>query len=390
MINYLNEAIENGIIDLDSVIFAMTKKEIKEKHPYKIYQGKDGRWRTYIPAENDYGRKMIVKPTEKELCDILKKLYENDEETLRTLYPKWLEYKRLHTTAPTYIVRIEADWTKFYLGSDIIGIPIRKLDKIKLDEFLHRLIKDNNMTKNCYYNATVIIRQALDYAVDLGIISTNPMTLVKIDGRRMFRKVQKKPDETQVFSLTEYHDLIEIAKEDFETTKSKHPLAPLAFIFQMQTGIRLGEVCTVKYSDIEKTNYIHIQRMLRDNNGEVVEHTKTNCGDRLVPLTDLAKEVIEMSKKKSGGVYIFSEGPECIPKHAITNLYRKYCNMAGINFRSSHKSRKTYISALIDANVNINTIRKIVGHADERTTLGNYCFDRKSEREKLDVINNAL
>ena len=43
-----------------------------------------------------------------------------------------------------------------------------------------------------------------------------------------------------------------------------------------------------------------------------------------------------------------------------------------------HKIRKTYISTLIDnENININYIRQMVGHADERTTYGCYCFNRK-------------
>ncbi|MDO5423173.1 MAG: hypothetical protein Q4F41_05550 [Eubacteriales bacterium] len=84
----------------------------------------------------------------------------------------------------------------------------------------------------------------------------------------------------------------------------------------------------------------------------------------------------------SSNDYIFSTTPEPLPEHAIAYLYTKYCG--------SHKARKTFISALIDANLNLNTIRKIVGHADERTTLANYCFDRHSEDEKRLTIERAL
>ncbi|WP_207657693.1 hypothetical protein [Faecalicatena contorta] len=38
----------------------------------------------------------------------------------------------------------------------------------------------------------VIMRQGLDYAIDLGIIEMNPFSLVKVDGKRLFRKVKKK------------------------------------------------------------------------------------------------------------------------------------------------------------------------------------------------------
>ena len=40
--------------------------------------------------------------------------------------------------------------------------------------------------------------------------------------------------------------------------------------------------------------------------------------------------------------------------------------------------------------INLNTVREMVGHSDERTTLGNYCFDRNTEIEKANLIEKAL
>ena len=52
--------------------------------------------------------------------------------------------------------------------------------------------------------------------------------------------------------------------------------------------------------------------------------------------------------------------------------------------------RKTFISKMIDASVNLNTIRKIVGHSSEQTTLGNYCYDRYDKSEIYTTITNAF
>ncbi len=38
---------------------------------------------------------------------------------------------------------------------------------------------------------------------------------------------------------------------------------------------------------------------------------------------------------------------------------------------------------------NLITVHEMVGHADERTTLGNYCFDRNTEVEKANLIEKA-
>lgn len=99
------------------------------------------------------------------------------------------------------------------------------------------------MTKTQYYNCTVIIRQALDYAADLKLILENPFKYVKIDGKRMFRKVKKKPDATQVYLTAEEHAITRLAWKDYHTHKAMYDLAPLAIPFLFQTGLRIGELC---------------------------------------------------------------------------------------------------------------------------------------------------
>ena len=39
---------------------------------------------------------------------------------------------------------------------------------------------------------------------------------------------------------------------------------------------------------------------------------------------------------------------------------------------------------------NLDTIRETVGHTDERTTLHSYCYDRRSEDEKLRQFERAF
>lgn len=62
----------------------------------------------------------------------------------------------------------------------------------------------------------------------------------------------------------------------------------------------------------------------------------------------------------------------------------------GILHNSPNKIRKTYISALIDDGVNIDTIRRLAGHEDERTTYGSYYYDRRSNEQVEEQLENAL
>ena len=379
---------------------------VKEASPYKISSkpGSDGRYKAYIPDETKaHGRKLIVRKTYAELIKALYKHYapaEADSEqkgrtlTLRELHPEWVEYKKLHTNAKTTIMRMQTDWKTYYSEDPIVDQPIRLLTKADLDIWVHKLIKEHEMTKTCYYNVTGIIRQALDYAVDHNYLEENVFRRVKVD-KRMLRKSRQKPDYTQVFSEAEVREIIEFAWSDYRNKVKRYELSPLAVIFQFQTGVRIGELSTLKFSDVEG-DQIHVQRMLRRDTNEVVEHTKTECGDRLIPLTSLAMRVVEECRKRQKELgmipsFIFSIQPgKPLPERPVADLYRKYCRKLDTIHKSSHKARKTFVSALLDGGININSVRKMTGHADAQTTYKSYVFDRSSDADKKAKMENAL
>ena len=397
---------KNGSIDLSGVVAEMNKakrKQILQEHPYAISQGKDGRWRTYVPdATKANGRRQIAKSTLNGLQEAIVETYENCEDnnkyrniTVAQLYPEWLEYKKLHTKSASYIYRIGTEWNKHYENSSIVKCPIISLTKLHLDEWAHELIKNNDMTRKQYYNTTLIMRQVMEYALEREIISVNLFARVKPDAK-LFRKTPKKPSETQVYTKAEENAFEKKAWDDFNKRKHyKHQLVPLAMLFLFQSGLRLSELCTLRYEDIQGDE-IQIKRMYLDFNGEIVDRTKSDAGERPVILTKKGMDIIEAARQRqidegvSDNGYIFSMTDKPCPYGEIRKTFARYCKAIDITNKSSHKVRKTYISTLIDAGVSINTIRELVGHADERTTYNSYCFDRldKSERKKL--IENAL
>ena len=73
---------ENHIIDLSYVqekIEMAKRKELLEKHPYKISQGKDGKWRTYLPDQKN-GRKLVKRSSLKGVEDVVNKFYQLKKE----------------------------------------------------------------------------------------------------------------------------------------------------------------------------------------------------------------------------------------------------------------------------------------------------------------------
>lgn len=396
-------------ITLDEVAEQMQNAEYEKllaSHPYPITQGKDGRWRTYIKAEG-CKRKQIAKSTRESVEDAVVDFYVSQTEeyqaaekakkaTIEKLYPEWLQYKILHGAANTYIRRIESDWNTYYKGTEIVQKPVSELTKMDMDIWIHTLIQRLNHVQKQYYNISMIMRQILDYAVDSELIKENPMNKVKVDSRMVFTPARKKPSETQVFSREEVEKLYDAAWKDFNNGyNAVHKLAPLAVMIQFQLGVRIGELCALRYEDI-KGSEIYVNRMYRYETNEVVGYTKGRSEGRYVVLTAEADRLIQTAREyqRANGLpddgYIFSVNETPLSYYAVRKLYKRYCELIGTVDKTSHKARKTYISALIDENVNIDSVRAMVGHADERTTYNAYCFDRKTASERTRQIEKAL
>lgn len=415
----LKYAIENGMIDTALVqekIEMQKRKEILEKHPYTIWEGKDKKWRTYIPDENK-GRK-LVKRNSKETIEeyVIKYWRDNSEEalkskvakeiTLKKIFPNWLDYKQLHTDSTSYTKKITADWKKFYASQpDFINMPLQKMTNLYLDEWAHGMIKKFSLTKKAYYNMTIILRQCLDYAVERGYVEENIFSGIRIN-TKMFRRTKKKSGESQVYTLAEEEKFIKDMVRRFQDNPKN--TAPLAVMLAFEIGVRIGELCALRFEDIEG-NYIHIQRQevrefekvddfsMKFKCYKIVEYTKSEDGFRDIYLTETARKIIELArymnavnKEHSREGYIFVRNHKNINHYSIQAMILRGCNRANMDVKTSHKIRKTYISTLIDSGLNIDAVRRFAGHSDERTTYGNYCFNRLTDKQTEEVVEGAL
>ena len=384
---------------------SMLKKVLQEKHPYKIFQSKDGRWNTYVkdPAKPS-GRKRIAKASLEILQEYLYDFYTgasakkwDDNVTLRQLYPKWLESKAKETDADTYPLRLKCTWKKFYENDPIVDIPLAELDLIMLKDWANTMIGEYKLTRKKYYNMSIIFRQALEYAVDAGIIEENLFSRVKIN-RGRFVPVHKKRGSTEVFSREDDEAFQKVAWDDFYNGRhTSQPLIPLAILFCFQTGLRVGEICSLRYSDIsEDGDFIIVSSFLRQTTKEIVDHTKGAFGDREVELTDEAKRLIALATEKqkelgaSTNGFIFSCTDRPVGYGTMRKMNEKYCRKAGIDYKSHHKIRKTVASKMLDDGINPDYIRLFLGQEDIMTTWGHYLYDRRNVDENRRMLNRAL
>lgn len=228
--------------------------------------------------------------------------------------------------------------------------------------------------------------------------------------KKKITPTRKKANEKEVFTAKERGILI----KEMERRIQNDPLnaVPLAIMLDFEIGVRCGELLALKESDIISENgtsklYIHRQ-VVKENNitdlenikqigWNVVDYTKSDCGERKIPLTPKALEYIDrirqinvLNGNQNKGFLFLTEDGTIITRDALDGQLRRGCAYAGIPIRSMHKIRKTYASTLYQRGISITIISKLLGHADESTTMKHYIFNLKDETETDSLVLNAL
>lgn len=175
----------------------------------------------------------------------------------------------------------------------------------------------------------------------------------------------------------------------------------------LQTGIRVGELCGLKWSDIDLDKRImHIRRTLSkvaSSKSLVVGEPKTKAGVRSIPLTEEAVSILKLQKeKRSGSIvlegewedYVFlSRRGNPILTHAYDESLRVIGKKMGVKGLSMHILRHTFATRCIEGGMKPKTLQVILGHSSYNMTMDRYVHItddvRLEEMGKIESILNV-
>ena len=388
---YLKAAIDCGMIDittLQATIEMAEKQKFLAMHDQRIWQGAQDYWYTYLFI--DEKRKVIKKKNRQNLEEYIISHYRAMAEnpTVKEVFYQWLneKYELQEIKKGTYD-KYENDFIRFF--PDFEDRKIKSIDTDTLEMFIRQTIGKMELTNKAYANFRTLIIGIFKYAKRKNLSDISISTF--FSDLQLSRKVFKqnpKDQRKEVFSEEETEIIIAHLKE--------HPsLIHLGMLLCFQTGLRVGELVALKFSDEHKRT-LHVQRQeikYKDKDGktivEVVEYTKTEAGNRHIILTDGAKETLRLMKQYSSAEYIMQR--DCRIRCSTINheLYR-VCKRCGLQPRSMHKIRKTYATTLIDAGVDDSITMEMMGHSDIATTRKFYYYSRGGDEKKLEQISRAI
>lgn len=392
----------NNIEDVLKNIENMKNIEIIQQHPYKISQGSNGRWYTYLPDKGKpHGRRQIAKSSEdaihKAIIDDYKKRAEKESLenlNLENLYQNWMIWRRDNGTDPKTILENSNDWKRFLSNHPLRKKRIRDIELADIEDFFLSITKNHAITYKRLTNIKSVLNGVFKYAVRLKIIRHSPMA--DLDYKQFHTRC--KPASSNKQNYTE-----EERKQILKYLSNKTDVYSQAIKLAFYLCLRIGELVAIKKDDI-RGNEIFINRSTRRHQKmnddltfgktefTVEERIKGNQreGFRSIPLTKNAKEIVEETiRLYPEGEYLFMQNGKPIFGGTFNRHLKSTCEALGIPYRSSHQIRFTMATTLYEGGVKINQLSTFLGHSDTRTTF-HYIRQKKADGQTSQIMTDIL
>jgi len=221
--------------------------------------------------------------------------------------------------------------------------PLIKINKRDMQLVIDS-IDSPYMQRACLYLFTGIFNWARDEAK---IIKNNPCDSLTITAET------KAPREGIPYSVDEIKTL----------WRNLHKIPNVdTLLIQIYSGTRIMEMLSIKKEDV------HL-----DENWMMINGTKNKNAVRQVPIRGEIKPLlaarINDSNNKSDYVIVGKQGKSIKnDRHYINIAFDPICKALGMTHHVTHDARHTFVSRADESNMNLNALKKTIGHALDGVT----------------------
>lgn len=357
-----------------------------------IYLRKDGRWEgRYIKhrtMENKpkfgyvYGRNYIE--VKRKLTVLKAESYREKDVVLwykdGTLND-WMDYW-LEECARPYIEETTCDGyernirnhLRPYLGEK----PVSSITQDDVQSFIDFL--DKSLAPSTVVGIFRLLKTILKAAQERNLISHNPFAKVKAP------KQKQKPQR--------YLTVAEQRKLEREATKN----GDLEYLICLYTGIRLGELCALKWRDIDfDSKAMQIKsaiKRVKNRKGKsktsvIAGKPKSESSVRSIPVPAFLIKMLRDRFKKTGAQrqdYIIpGKAGRHIDPRTVQARFKKMTDRLGIKNAHMHTLRHTFATRCLEKQITYEVLCAFLGHSSPQITLR--CYTHCTEEFKRVSIN---
>lgn len=391
----LKLALDMDIIDMASVeekIEMKQRSRILKQHPYSIWEGKNGYWYTYFQPDEECKRKLVKKKTQKDLEDMLVKLYCGTDEkhniTFGEMYYKWREMQDKLVSDNT-ISKYDTDYQRYFANQEFTNLEIERITEETVKVFICKTVKEQTLCKKACKTLFGYVKNVIKSALINKVLYENPIEYLEAKQFYKYCTEKKKSPEQRVVSDFDMKRLYERFQKDYDRKPDYIPT--YAVELATLTGMRVGELSALKWEDIHET-YIFISKSEKYNRIEkkyYIDQTK-NKEDRKFPVSEEIRNLLDRVKKaeiRSGYVceWVFANQNGRIHAPVISSCLKNKCRQIGMEEKGIHAFRRTVNSKMRCSGVPATVAASLLGHTEE-VNENYYTYDVSSFAEKQRIV----
>ena len=203
---------------------------------------------------------------------------------------------------------------------------------------------------------------------------------------------EQKKQELEVLSIGNQKRIMQYVIDNFTFRN-------LGIYICLSTGIRIGEVCALKWSDINLTSEtISINRTVEriyvidgdERHTELVIGTpKTKNSIREIPISkELMKLIRPLKKLVNDEYFVITNEAKPTEPRTYRNYYKQLLIQLGIPPLKFHGLRHSFATRCIESQCDYKTVSVLLGHANISTTLNLYVHPNMEQKKKC--INQMI
>ncbi len=298
--------------------------------------------------------------------------------TLEEFSKKWIEEYAKPNLSPVTVEGYERE-LKNRINPALGKIVLTELKPMHIIHFYNELLtaprldgKEGVLSGRARNNIHRILSSMLTNAVYWQLIPENPI-----------KRVRPPKQEKHVARFYTEQETVKMLS-CLENEEMKYKVAVYIAIF---TGMRRGEILGLEWGDIDfDKRQIHLERtsVYTETNGVIEKDTKTHVA-RTVSIPEELCELLKRYRKhwleqkfKLGSLWkgtdrlmIQWDGKPMFPA-TLSHWFKKFLKKNGLPEITFHELRHTSATLLINLGIDVATVAKRLGHAQNSTTLNFY------------------
>jgi len=152
----------------------------------------------------------------------------------------------------------------------------------------------------------------------------------------------------------------------------------LAVLLCLHTGLRLGELCALKWSDVDRENGIlavnrTVQRLYIEGHPTktvlLENEPKSEHSQREIPLPSRMAELLYLFFNEKP--YVFG-GDKPLEPRTMQNHFKKILDEAGVSDKNFHILRHTFATNCVEGGADVKSLSEMLGHSGIQITLDRY------------------